>query len=137
MIYALTLPGLPPRANARLVPVVVAGRPALRHRHGAGVKQWQGDAKVSALVQLRQQGLWSPLAGRVAVVARWTAKRPRDVDAGVKDTLDALTGVLWVDDRQAGPLALDVRLGEAEGTEVWATVDLEAWLETVREVCVS
>lgn len=133
-VYHLSLPGLPPRANERLVPIVVAGKPALRHRRAAGVGLWQRVANVSALVQLRQQGLWAPLTGRVAVVVRWTAKRPRDVDAGVKDTLDALTGVLWADDRQAGPLALDVRLGEAEGTEVWATVDLAEWIGVVRRV---
>lgn len=109
-IYRLALPGLPPRANARLVPVVVAGKPALRHRRDAGVDRWQGDAKVAALVQLRQQGLWAPLTGRVCVVVVWTVQRPRDVDSSIKDTLDALTGAAWVDDRQVGPLACMVRV---------------------------
>lgn len=85
----------PPTANRRLE----ADGGKLHRRKG--VSRWHRDAGLLALSSLRAQGVPCALTG--PLYALYVFRVPngrRDWDASIKDVQDALTGVVWVDDRQ-------------------------------------
>ena len=94
--------GLPPCSNRRLV----ATADGLKRRKG--VSSWQTGFGLAARLAMRTAGLAEPLDGDVVavIVFNLSPKRRRDIDSGIKDTLDALSGHVWNDDRQVKALCV-------------------------------
>ena len=83
-------------------------------------KLWRGDRtgrrwldpaaarfKQTAAVIALQQGVRATLDD-VEVHVEFRCTRPRDIDAGLKVLLDAMSGIAWVDDRQVKRLAVEI-----------------------------
>lgn len=122
MLVTFTVPGLPPTANNRLGTHIVKGRAVLHRSKSAS--SWQSTVGAYGRLAMGRRPL---IAERVEVrlVFRVGPLRRRDVDAGVKDTLDGLTGAVLTDDRLVRVLSVeleDVGSAKDEATEV--TVDV-------------
>lgn len=105
MTITFTIPGLPPPANARLGAHVTKGRAVLHRNKGA--TSWQSTVGAYGRLAMGRQPL---ITTRVAVriVFRVGPARRRDVDAGVKDTLDGLVPSVLADDRLIRSLTVDL-----------------------------
>lgn len=105
MTLTFTIPGLPPSTNARLGAHVTKGRAVLHRNKGA--TSWQSTVGAYGRLAMGRQPL---ITTRVAVriVFRVGPARRRDVDAGVKDTLDSLTNTVFTDDRLVRSLTVDL-----------------------------
>ncbi len=110
----------------------------LRHVRGRTVLSAEAKSyRQQAAWLARQEGFRAPIAGQVVVRAVLRPKKPLragkglprciDIDNGLKVALDALNGVVWVDDSQLVDLritrgepvpggALDVTVYEAVGS---------------------
>lgn len=132
VIVTFTIPALPPCANARLkangAASAKAGRP---FRTSSEVKAWRSTAGAFARAAM-SAGRVPKFTSRVAVaiVYHLGPAHRRDIDSGVKDTLDALTGIVWTDDRLARRMTVDLADGGTGTTEVTVTelVPVAAWL---------
>lgn len=121
-MICISIPALPPLANRRLMPIITSkGKPGLCARGEVG--NFQAGAGLVAQIAMRAQGLSRPLSAPVAavIVFRLGPKTRRDLDAGIKDALDALTGIVWDDDKQVRGLAVLTRPGD-DSTDVYVSV---------------
>ncbi len=144
-VYSVHAPGLiPVSINARMLPTARSargkrrpGRPARRRVAGLAVtpevRAYQRSLRLLALAELRRQGLWEPMTCTVAalVVMRGTKL---DADNGSKDTLDALEGVAWVNDKQVRLLSCMASTRGQRGVEVhFGPVTLVSELDALRD----
>lgn len=105
MTITFAIPGLPPPANARLGAHVTKGRAVLHRNKGA--TSWQSTVGAYGRLAMGRQPL---ITTRVAVriVFRVGPARRRDIDAGLKDSFDGLTGSVLADDRLIRSLTVDL-----------------------------
>ena len=117
MTLTFTIPGLPPSANVRLGAHVTKGRAMLPRNKGA--TSWQSTVGAYGRLAMGRLPL---ITTRVAVriVFRVGPARRRDVDAGVKDTLDGLVPSVLADDRLVRSLTVDLidSAKESESTTI-------------------
>lgn len=118
MLVTFTVPGLPPTANNRLGTHIVKGRAVLHRSNGA--TSWQATVGAYGRQAMGRRPL---IAERVEVrlVFRVGPMRRRDVDAGVKDTLDSMSLTVFTDDRLVRSLSVtleDVASAKDEATVV-------------------
>ena len=135
-VYSVHAPGLiPVSVNGRMKPVLKqVGRrrvPSLVPHPDA--QKYVKHLRLLALAELRRQGLWEPMTCTVAalVVMRGTKL---DADNGSKDTLDALEGVAWVNDKQVRLLSCMASTRGQRGVEVhFGPVTLVSELDALRD----
>ena len=121
MSVTMTIPGLPPTSNSRLGAHVVGGKARLHRSKGAS--SWQSTVGAYGRLAMGRRPL---IAERVEVrlVFRVGPLRRRDVDAGVKDTLDGLTGAVLTDDRLVRVLSVELEdVGSADDESTAVTVE--------------
>lgn len=105
MTLTFTIPGLPPSANARLGAHVTRGKAVLHRNKGA--TSWQATVGAYGRLAMGRRPL---ITTRVAVriVFRVGPMRRRDIDAGIKDSSDALISTILTDDRLIRSLTVDL-----------------------------
>lgn len=80
--------------------------PALNATYRSGKGRFYKDrgaslAQKAVAWEIRNQYRGKPLEGPVAVeMTFWWKNKRKDIDSSIKATLDACTGILWLDDRQ-------------------------------------
>jgi len=117
MSVVITVPGLPPTSNSRIGAHVAKGRAVLHRIKGA--TSWQTTVGAYGRQAMGRRPLIGERVG-VRLVFRVGPLRRRDVDAGVKDTLDGLSGSVLADDRLVR--VLSVELEEVASAKDEATV---------------
>jgi Holliday junction resolvase RusA-like endonuclease len=80
---------------------------------------WTGPVMVEIVAIYPVPASWSRSRKEAAVAGATRPGKP-DIDNIVKNVLDALNGVLWVDDAQVAHLLAAKRYGSEARLEVWA-----------------
>lgn len=128
--------GEPVRENGQVVMddlvFVVEGtavpKQSFRYASGGGyqperVKNWQKKVRLAGKQAYGQDPERGPLY--VQITFRLPDRRRRDLDNLSKGTLDALTGVIWVDDQQIETLVLKKRYGKGPRAEICVSTRLQ------------
>jgi len=102
-MITLTIPGLPPTANTRIGAHVINGKAKLHRSKGA--TSWQATVGAYGRIAMGRRAVITDKVD-VRLVFRCGPRRRRDVDGGVKDTLDGLSGRAKRGDRAAVPGAV-------------------------------
>lgn len=132
MTVTITIPGLPPTANDRHY---IGDDDHLHTR--STVKRWHGTVAAYGRHAMQRRPLFT-VPVRVRIVFRVSRKRRRDIDAGIKDTLDGMSGRAATKRKpaQVGTVLANDRLVrhlEVELVEVASAKD-EATVVTVEDV---
>ena len=115
MTYVIQFPALPAAVNT------MANK---RYANQKARGEWRrAKSKIGnySRVKLRSQGLHQPIAGSVALMIDFYQKKSRgayrDIDACVKNLLDALQGVAYEDDRQVITILVNNHIRTDRGTD--------------------
>lgn len=96
--------------------VLMGGR--VHHASSGKLSAWRKAVGWSARAVMRTQPLEGPLRVTLAFTVTTSAIRPPDLDKLTRAILDALTAVVWLDDRQVVSLTATKTQGPLPGVVV-------------------
>jgi crossover junction endodeoxyribonuclease RusA len=93
----------------------------LRHQSSGALTAWRRAIGWTARTQMQTQPWSGPVQVTLTFTVRNDATRPPDLDKLIRAVLDALTGIVWDDDRQVVALTATKQQGAACGVAITVT----------------